>query len=69
MEYKDKDRLVMNLLLAEKIEFSEKEIDFFPENQEDIDKITAPVNLHKLFLWMGTLFGIILLSLSKNLVT
>jgi hypothetical protein len=30
-----------------------------------IDEVTAPVNVHKLFLWVGALLGIVLVGLSK----
>ena len=44
---------------------TEEELTFFREHPEAIDEVTAPVNVHKLFLWLGALMGLSLLAFSK----
>jgi hypothetical protein len=44
---------------------TEEELTFFREHPEAIDEVTAPVNVHKLFLWLGALMGLSLLTFSK----
>ena len=44
---------------------TEEELTFFREHPEAIDKITAPVNMHKFFLWLGALMGLSLSAFSK----
>ena len=46
---------------------TDEELDYFREHPELIDEVTAPVNVHKLFLWAGTLLGIICVAVSKVL--
>lgn len=48
-------------------EVTEEEIAYFREHVDEIDEITAPVNVHKLYLWWGALLGIALVALSKYL--
>jgi hypothetical protein len=46
-------------------ELSDEELAYFAEHPESIDEVTAPVNVHKLFLWVGALLGIVLVGVSK----
>ena len=46
---------------------SDEEIDYFRENPEEIDEFTAPVNVHKAFLWIGALLGTGCVAFSKML--
>jgi hypothetical protein len=38
---------------------------YFRDHPELIDEITAPVNVHKLFLWVGALLGTLFVAASK----
>lgn len=44
---------------------TDEEIAYFRDNPEQIDEITAPVAVHKLFLWVGALLGTLLVGVSK----
>ena len=46
---------------------TDEELDYFREHPDQIDEVTAPVNVHKLFLWWGALLGVALVALSKYL--
>ena len=46
---------------------TDEEMDYFREHPEQIDEVTAPVNVHKLFLYAGTVLGIIMVAVSKVL--
>ena len=46
---------------------TEEEIAYFREHPDEIDEITAPVNVHKHFLWLGLLSGTVLVGTSKAL--
>ena len=46
-------------------ELTDEDVDYFRANPELIDEVTAPVNIHKYFLWIGTLLGMLLVGLSK----
>ena len=46
---------------------SDEEVDYFRENPEEIDEFTAPVNVHKAFLWIGALLGTVCVAFSKML--
>ena len=38
---------------------------YFRDHPEQIDEITAPVNVHKYFLWWGALIGVAFVGISK----
>ncbi len=46
-------------------ELTDEDIAYFRQNPDLIDEVTAPVNIHKYFLWLGTLLGVLLVALSK----
>ena len=48
-------------------EVTDEELSYFREHPDQIDEVTAPVNVHKLFLWAGTVLGIICVAVSKVL--
>lgn len=60
-----RDRVALKLLLTDKTELDQNEIDYFRQHPDEIDEITAPVNVHKFFLWIGSLLGIGLVIISK----
>ena len=64
----DRDEVFLKLFLkTSPEEVTEKELDYFAEHPDVIDEVTAPVNIHKLFLWAGTLLGVAFVGLSKIL--
>jgi len=63
-----RDKVFMKLFLTSSYKnVTQEEVDYFRENPELIDEVTAPVNVHKWFLWGGTILGVILVGLSKML--
>jgi hypothetical protein len=64
----DRDEVFLKLFLkSAPEEVTEKELNYFAEHPDEIDEVTAPVNIHKLFLWVGTLLGVAFVGLSKTL--
>ena len=47
---------------------TEEDLAYFRDHPDEIDEVTAPVNVHKLFLWAGALIGIVLVTLLAGLV-
>jgi hypothetical protein len=62
-----RDRIFLKLFIKDKVNITEKEIAYFQEHPNEIDEITAPINVHKFFLLVGSLLGIILVAVSKIL--
>lgn len=48
-------------------EVTDEEVAYFHAHPDLIDEVTAPVNVHKLFLWVGALLGAAFVALSKML--
>ena len=48
-------------------DLTERELAYFREHPDQIEEVTAPVNIHKLFLWVGALLGAFFVALSKLL--
>jgi hypothetical protein len=44
---------------------TDEEVAYFREHPDQIDEVTAPVNVHKLFLWVGALLGTLFVAVSK----
>ena len=64
-----RDQIFLKLFLTTSpSELGEEEVAYFREHPEQIDEVTAPVNIHKLFLWAGALLGAFFVALSKLLV-
>ncbi|HIF00962.1 MAG TPA: hypothetical protein EYG03_03310 [Planctomycetes bacterium] len=43
---------------------TDDEVVYFREHPDEIDEISAPLNIHKLFLWLGLLVGMVLVGVS-----
>ena len=54
-------------LLNTSVDVTEDEVTYFREHPDEIDEFTAPVNIRKRFLWIGTLLGAGLVAISKGL--
>ena len=60
-----RDRFALKLLLTDRTDLNDEEVAYFKKNPDGIDEITAPVNVHKFFLWFGSFLGISLVIVSK----
>jgi len=64
----ERDRIFLKLFLkSSPDEVTEEELSYFRDHPDQIDEVTAPVNVHKLFLWAFSLLGVALVGLSKIL--
>jgi uncharacterized membrane protein YidH (DUF202 family) len=64
----ERDRIFIKLFLkTSPDQVTDEELNYFRGHPEQIDEVTAPVNIHKLFLWAGTLLGVLFVGLSKIL--
>ena len=62
----DRDEVFLKLFLKTSPEaVTEEELNYFAEHPDEIDEIAAPVNIHKLFLWVGALLGAFCVAISK----
>jgi len=65
---KERDRIFLKLFLKGSFsEVTEDEVSYFRRHPDQIDEVTAPVYVHKIFLWAGTIFGTVLVAASKVL--
>lgn len=63
-----RDRVFLKLFLKTATsDVTDEEVAYFRDHPDEIDEITAPVNVHKVFLWAGSLLGVILVGLAKLL--
>lgn len=44
-----------------------EEVEYFRHRPDELDEVSAPVTVHLLFLWLGSLLGLALVGLSKLL--
>jgi len=67
-ETRERDRIFLKLFLKRSIaDISDDEVAYFHNHPDQIDEVTAPVNVHKLFLWAGAVIGTACVGLSKLL--
>lgn len=67
-EQQESDHVFLKLFLkTAPDQVTDEELNYFREHPEQIDEISAPVNIHKLFLWAGALLGVACVGLSKML--
>ncbi|MEO1221971.1 MAG: hypothetical protein AAFY42_11550 [Pseudomonadota bacterium] len=59
----------MRLFFAATEEPSEEEIAYFAANPEQIDDVSEPMRLHRLFLWIAVVSGFLTVGLAKFLGT
>ena len=63
---KQRDRVFLKLFLKTGIsEVTDEEVAYFRDHPDQIDEVTAPVAVHKLFLWAGALLGTLLVGVAK----
>ncbi len=61
------DFVVLKMFTKNTAEVTDAEVEHFRTHPNQIDEITAPVNIHRLFLWLGALSGTIFVAISKIL--
>jgi len=66
MKTSQRDLIFLKLFLKAKVgEVSDEEARYFRDHPEQIDELTAPVNVHLIFLWAGGLLGAAFVAVSK----
>ncbi|ENX23266.1 hypothetical protein F892_02513 [Acinetobacter vivianii] len=63
----DQDTLFIKLLFKSSSNVTEDEIEYYRKYPDQIDQVTAPINIHKIFLWTGALLGILVVAIAKFL--
>ena len=62
----NRDLIFLKLFLKAKAgEVSDEEVSYFRDHPEQIDELSAPVNIHLRFLWIGGLLGTGCVAISK----
>ena len=46
---------------------TDDEVEYFRDHPDELEEVAAPVSVHIVFLWLGTLLGLVLVGLSKLL--
>ena len=64
-----RERIHLRLFLGASDEPSEDEIAYFAEHPDQIDEISEPMRLHRLFLWLAVISGFTIVGLAKFLGT
>jgi hypothetical protein len=65
-ESKQRDRMFLKLFLkSAPSEVTDEEVAYFRDHPDQIDEVTAPVIVHKLFLWVGAFLGALFVGISK----
>lgn len=62
-----RDNVFLKLFMADQTDVTQEEVDYFKQRPDEIDEITAPLNIHLFFLGVGIVLGIGLVALSKFL--
>lgn len=63
---KIRDQVFLKLFFSSSdSKITEEEVEYFRENPREIDEFSAPLNIHKFFLFMGTILGVSLIGFSK----
>ncbi|MDV4264833.1 hypothetical protein ACG9XY_00045 [Acinetobacter seifertii] len=63
----DHDTLFIKLLFKSSARVTADEIEYYRKYPDQIDQVTAPLNIHKIFLWTGALLGIVIVAIAKFL--
>lgn len=62
-----RDQVLYKFFFGNGTEVTDDEVAYFREHPEEIDDFSAPLNIHKIFLFFGILLGICLVGVSKVL--
>ncbi len=61
----DQDKLFIKLLFKSSSEVTEDEVEYYRKYPDQIDQVTAPINIHKVFLWTDAFLGIVVVAIAK----
>ena len=64
-----RERIHLRLFLVDSEQPSEEEIAYFAANPNQIDEVSEPMRLHRLFLWFAVISGFMIVGLAKFLAT
>ncbi|MEL6317080.1 MAG: hypothetical protein AAFR16_05515 [Pseudomonadota bacterium] len=59
------DYILWRIASLDHQQITDEEVTYFRENPDQIDEVSSPLTLHKLFLWVGLGLGVVLVALSK----
>lgn len=59
--------LLWNVASLDHHEVSAEEVAYFRDHPDQIDEVSSPLVLHRVFLWIGLIVGAILMAVSKAL--
>lgn len=62
----DRRIIFFKFLFKKRNEVTDEEVRYFKRHPEEIDEVTAPINIHKLFLAVGIGLGVLLVVLAKT---
>jgi len=60
-----RESMFFKMLMSEKIEISEEELEYFQKFPEEVDEVTGSTRVHRFFLWAGLAIGLLAVALSK----
>ncbi|WP_068114762.1 hypothetical protein [Tropicimonas marinistellae] len=63
----DRESLFLQMLASERVEVSDQAMAYFREHPEEIDEVTANTRVHRFFLWVGMVLGILAVAASRLL--
>lgn len=59
--------LIWNVASLDARAVTEEEVEYFRANPDQIDEVSSPLVLHRLFLWVGLVVGLCLAAVAKAL--
>lgn len=62
------DYLIWNIASLDHKDVTQEEVEYFRSHPDQIDEVSSPLMLHRVFLWLGLVVGVILVAISKILV-
>lgn len=65
--HKERDFIFLKMFIRSSTDVTDEAVEYFREHPDEIDEITAPVYIHKLFLWGGAIMGTVFVGASKVL--
>jgi len=66
-EKKTREKFFLKMFVGDKKGVTVEEVEYFKNHPDEIDEITAPLNVHKMFLLFGASLGVLFVGFSKVL--
>lgn len=60
-------KIIKSRYQNQSVYLSRIEIEYYRKYPDQIDQVTAPLNIHKIFLWAGALLGVVVVAVAKFL--